>query len=240
MLRFYRASFRSAPFLRSKLISFGHSVAIRNFTTSKVHKAEDQYTPNTLAGSPICSVPKHAIPSVMELKVHFYTAAVPMVGFGLMDNLVMIQAGELIDESIGVAFGLSTLTAAACGQIFSDMSGVCFGGVIDALASKLGLPQVHFTPQQAKMSIVKFVGTCGRAIGVFCGCLLGMSSLLFMDLDKTEMMKRRSELSVVINAVARQAERMINCSCSVFLVEIDNETGERTLLEVEPPPPRRM
>ena len=52
-----------------------------------------------------------------------------MVGFGFMDNMVMIQAGDLIDNTIGVRFGLKTLAAAACGQIISDMSGVMFGGV---------------------------------------------------------------------------------------------------------------
>jgi hypothetical protein len=40
-----------------------------------------------------------------------------MIGFGLMDNLVMIQAGDLIDSTIGVTLGLSTLTAAAFGQV---------------------------------------------------------------------------------------------------------------------------
>ena len=35
------------------------------------------------------------------------------------------QMGELIDNSLGVMFGLSTLTAAGIGQIFSDVSGVC-------------------------------------------------------------------------------------------------------------------
>lgn len=36
-------------------------------------------------------------------------SAIPMVGFGIMDNLVMIQAGDAIDNSIGVTLGLHTL-----------------------------------------------------------------------------------------------------------------------------------
>ena len=43
-----------------------------------------------------------------------------MIGFGFMDNLVMIQAGEAIDSTIGVAFGLATMTSAAFGQIVSQ------------------------------------------------------------------------------------------------------------------------
>lgn len=39
------------------------------------------------------------------------------VGFGLMDNTVMIQVGDYIDGSLGVMLGLNTLTAAAMGQV---------------------------------------------------------------------------------------------------------------------------
>jgi hypothetical protein len=39
-----------------------------------------------------------------------------MIGFGFMDNLVMITAGEAIDSTFGVALGISTLTAAGFGQ----------------------------------------------------------------------------------------------------------------------------
>lgn len=40
----------------------------------------------------------------------------------------MIQAGDLIDQTIGVTLGLTTLAAAACGQVVSDFTGVTFGG----------------------------------------------------------------------------------------------------------------
>ena len=40
-------------------------------------------------------------PSARQLKYHFLNAAVPMVGFGWMDNTVMIQAGEMVDTTIG-------------------------------------------------------------------------------------------------------------------------------------------
>ena len=63
----------------------------------------------------------------MQLRRHALTAAIPMVGFGFMDNLVMIQAGEAIDSTLGVTFAMSTLTAAAYGQVISDVSGVLSG-----------------------------------------------------------------------------------------------------------------
>lgn len=39
---------------------------------------------------------------------------------GIMDNFVMISAGDLIDSTLGVKLGLATLTAAACGQVVSE------------------------------------------------------------------------------------------------------------------------
>ncbi|KAJ1472793.1 hypothetical protein T484DRAFT_1838987 [Baffinella frigidus] len=72
----------------------------------------------------------------VQKRLLFIQAAVPMIGFGFMDNMVMIFMGDLIDSTLGVTFGLSTLTAAGFGQIFSDVSGVCFGGTVEALFNK--------------------------------------------------------------------------------------------------------
>ena len=60
------------------------------------------------------------LPTATQLRNHFVKAAVPMIGFGLMDQTVMLQAGNAIDCTIGVTFSLSTLTAAAFGQVCSD------------------------------------------------------------------------------------------------------------------------
>ena len=46
-----------------------------------------------------------------ELNVTPQQCAVPMVGFGFMDNIIMIQVGDLIDSTLGVTFGLATITA---------------------------------------------------------------------------------------------------------------------------------
>ena len=62
-------------------------------------------------------------PTSRRLRIVALRSAVPMVGFGFMDNLVMIQAGEAIDMSIEVTFGLSTMTAAGFGQCVSDVAG---------------------------------------------------------------------------------------------------------------------
>ena len=43
--------------------------------------------------------------------------------------------------------------------------GVCFGGTLEAAASKLGLPHPTLTDKQRQMSVVKLLGTAGSAIG---------------------------------------------------------------------------
>eukprot|EP00659_Diplonema_papillatum_P015095 gene15095-23058_t len=46
---------------------------------------------------------------------HFIACAMPMVGFGIMDNTIMIHAGDLIDQFFGQYLRF-TLIAAAFGQ----------------------------------------------------------------------------------------------------------------------------
>jgi hypothetical protein len=39
---------------------------------------------------------------------------VPFIAFGFVDNTVLIYAGDYIDNTVGVAFGLSSLAAGLC------------------------------------------------------------------------------------------------------------------------------
>mmetsp|Transcript_74250 Transcript_74250/g.198069 ORF Transcript_74250/g.198069 Transcript_74250/m.198069 type:complete len:449 (+) Transcript_74250:20-1366(+) len=148
-------------------------------------------------------------PSNHQMRVYALACAVPMVGFGFMDNMVMIQVGDLVDTTIGVAFGLTTLTAAAFGQMASDFSGVCFGGAVEALFVKLGLPQPTITAAQAQLPRVRLVRTASMTVGVVLGCALGMVSLLFMDLGKAERMKKQEELQTLFRTVMDQGQRLM-------------------------------
>lgn len=171
-------------------------------------------------------------PTREQLTKHFVNAMVPMIGFGFMDNLIMIQAGELIDTSIGVTFGLSTLTAAAVGQIFSDMSGVCFGGLVGAVAGKFGLPSARLSHDQLRLGKVRTVGTTGRMVGILIGCLLGMTSLLFMDLKESQRLRRFKELQPILATIARHTKRALGvASCRIYLLGVDSE-GHEALFQV--------
>jgi hypothetical protein len=135
-----------------------------------------------------------------QKRIIFIQAAVPMIGFGFMDNMVMIFMGDLIDSTLGVTFGLSTLTAAGFGQIFSDVSGVCFGGTVEALFNKLGLPSAKLSGAQMCMRSTKLVTTLGACIGVIIGCLLGMSTLLFTHDDSTGDAKHDAEFAKMLES----------------------------------------
>ena len=110
---------------------------------------------------------------------------------GIMDNFVMITAGDLIDNTLGVKFGMATLTAAACGQVVSDVCGVCFGGTVEAFATKFGLPSPDLTSSQRRMKVSRLTATFGAVIGVVIGCFLGMGTLFLVDTTAADREKKQ-------------------------------------------------
>ena len=164
-------------------------------------------------------------PSYLQLFRHARLAAVPMVGFGFMDNIIMIQAGDLIDSTLGVTLGLSTLTAAALGNVCSDTSGCLFGGIVESASERLNLPGPAFTPSQAKMRVVRYWGTGGAIIGVMCGCFLGMTQLFVIDLERSERLKKAAELETIFKSVMENGHTLLGCE-RVTLYLFDPEKNE--------------
>ncbi|GLD59500.1 fibrinogen-like protein 1 isoform X1 [Lates japonicus] len=110
--------------------------------------------------------------------------AIPFVGFGFLDNAIMIAAGTQIELSIGVTLGISTMAAAALGNLVSDLAGLGLAGYVEALASKLGMQVPDLTPKQVDMWQTRLSSHMGKAIGVSIGCILGMFPLFFLDDEK--------------------------------------------------------
>lgn len=97
----------------------------------------------------------------------------------------MIQAGGLIDSTICVQFGLATMTAAAMGQVVSDVSGVLFGGALEGFLTRMGIaPVSNLTLAQRSLRICQRTRMTGAALGVMVGCALGATSLLLLDTDR--------------------------------------------------------
>lgn len=166
-------------------------------------------------------------PSVRQLQLVALQAAIPMIGFGFIDNVVLIQAGEAIDLSLGVTLGLSTMAAAALGQCVSNIAGLSCGGIVDAGVARMRMPSHALNPEQLDMRITRVSQTMGSCFGVLLGGLLGMSCLLFTDTSKKERAKRERELHNALESTLREAKAAIECeSAALFL--FDELTGEPT------------
>uniref|UniRef100_A0A914YXW2 Transmembrane protein 65 n=1 Tax=Panagrolaimus superbus TaxID=310955 RepID=A0A914YXW2_9BILA len=103
----------------------------------------------------------------------------PFIGFGILDNMIMILAGEYIDAKLGALFAISTMAAAALGNIISDVAGIGLSHYVELLVTKLGVKQPALTPEQSESSKVRYIVNISRAVGLVVGCLIGMFPLLF-------------------------------------------------------------
>jgi hypothetical protein len=172
-----------------------------------------------IVGAASCaqSTPK---PTSKQLKTLFVASAVPMIGFGFMDNFIMIQAGSYIDSTLGVSLGLATLTAAAMGQVFSDVSGVVFGGTLERFLHKFKMIRSPgLTEAQRHLTSSRNVAMAGSVVGVIVGCMLGACSLLFLDLEAHERARRAEALyNVVTCMLSDSPDSSIECdACTVYL-----------------------
>lgn len=126
-------------------------------------------------------------PTSAQLRYVLLHNAIPFVGFGFLDNAIMIVAGTHIELSIGVILGISTMAAAALGNLVSDLAGLGLAGYVEALACRLGMQIPDLSPKQADMWQTRLSAHSGKAIGVGIGCILGMFPLLFFkDEEKKE------------------------------------------------------
>jgi len=105
--------------------------------------------------------------------------AIPMVAFGFVDNFIMVVAGDAIDNSLGVTFGLSAMCAAGFGNTMSDVCGVFLSSSIEKVSGRLGLPDPKLSARQLKQGRVGMVMSLAGALGIAVGCMIGMFPLAF-------------------------------------------------------------
>ena len=180
----------------------------RFMSTSKreeaIAAAEDSATAlEKAAASAESTTPR---PTSRQLRIHCLWEAVPMFTFGFMEQSIMIYAGNAIDCTIGVWFGLSTLTAAAFGNMISNFVGLATGGTVERLAMSLGLPSPGLTEAQRSLKVVHRVGFAGTLVGAMLGCALGMVHLFFIDTDKSAILK--------LQAITQEQEIAFEVECS--------------------------
>ena len=67
--------------------------------------------------------------------------------------------------------------------------------------------------KQLALRHVKMIGLASAACGVVVGCLLGMTSLLFMDTEKTERMKFQAKLEPLFDTIVEEGRTIIGAEC---------------------------
>ncbi|RLN91659.1 hypothetical protein BBJ28_00006470 [Nothophytophthora sp. Chile5] len=120
-------------------------------------------------------------PSMQELKLVALQVGLPFIGFGFVDNLIMIVAGDYIDLTLGVSLGISSMAAAGIGNTISDVAGLGLGNVVEDFCARLGLPVPALTSEQMMLKQTRWAKVVGSSVGVTIGCLLGMVPLLFLS-----------------------------------------------------------
>lgn len=164
-------------------------------------------------------------PSPRDLRAIFIFNAVPFVAFGFVDNTVLIHAGDAIDASVGVTFGLSSLAAAAMGQIASDTTGVLFGSTIENAAARLGFAAPRLTPAQRVLRVTQLTSTAGKVLGVITGCVLGLVNLLFVDTLAVEKAKEEKEYTAIFRAIMHRGHEVAECAAAaLWIVDYENQT----------------
>ncbi|XP_077599342.1 transmembrane protein 65-like [Stigmatopora nigra] len=128
-------------------------------------------------------------PTAAQIKYVLFHNTLPFIGFGFLDNAIMISAGTQIELSIGITLGISTMAAAALGNLVSDLAGLGLAGYVEALASRLGMQVPELTPKQVDMWQTRLSAHTGKAIGVVIGCILGMFPLFFISDDEDKKAK---------------------------------------------------
>ena len=166
-------------------------------------------------------------PAYKDLRLLAFTTSIPFVGFGIMDNAILIIAGDYIDATLGIYLGMSTLCAAAIGNIISDLFGIGFGTVIeDFCATTLKLPVPNITSAQRTLRSVRAASNIGMAIGMTVGCIIGMFPLFFIDSSKVEQKKKKAQLEHLFQDVVQEAKTLIDAESTCLYVRVHLDPKE--------------
>jgi len=121
------------------------------------------------------------LPTARQQGLYFVNNFLPFVGFGFLDNAIMILVGDLVDARLGAVLGISTLAAAALGNTVSDIVGIWGSGFIETANAALGVPKSGLTSEQRASLRMRILKNCACASGIAIGCLLGMAPLMWPD-----------------------------------------------------------
>ncbi|EFO92275.1 CRE-TAG-321 protein [Caenorhabditis remanei] len=128
-----------------------------------------------------------------QVKGIFLVNSIPFIGFGVLDNMIMILAGEYIDQQLGAVLAISTMAAAALGNLISDIAGVGLAHYVEVAVQRVGIKHPVLTAAQLDSGKARFATNAARAAGLTVGCLIGMFPLLFFDDDDDKKKKEANK-----------------------------------------------
>lgn len=97
-------------------------------------------------------------PSTKDLILVAISNAIPFIGFGFLDNFIMIVAGDQIEIILSKKFPISTMTAAALGNTISDIIGIGSVHYVERFAQSVGFKAPKLTPMQLNLRRTKEIG----------------------------------------------------------------------------------
>jgi GAF domain-containing protein len=166
-------------------------------------------------------------PSLAVLRTVAFTTGIPFIGFGIMDNGILILAGDAIDTSLGVILGISTLCAAAIGNIISDVAGIACGTLIeDFCANTLKLPVPQLSTAQRQLRSVRFAQQFGMGLGMTLGCIIGMLPLLFIDTNKTAKLREKARVETLFRDVVTEAKTLVDAESTCLYLRVDKDDND--------------
>ncbi|KAG7196681.1 hypothetical protein KM043_016013 [Ampulex compressa] len=121
-------------------------------------------------------------PSAKVLMLVAIANAIPFIGFGFLDNFIMIVAGDQIELILNKKFPISTMAAAALGNTVSDVIGIGSVHYVELFAKKVGFEPPKLTPIQLNLPRTRLAANVGRVMGVTIGCLIGMTPIPIVNL----------------------------------------------------------
>lgn len=125
------------------------------------------------------------------------------------------------------------MTAAAAGQVVSDVSGVVFGGTLERFLLQLSLIESpNLTSAQRRLSVCRNVSMAGAVCGVIVGCALGATTLLLVDLEKRHRIERAQQIQTIVgDMISSESEpddddeagsSLQPQSCSIYVTNADD------------------
>lgn len=118
-------------------------------------------------------------------------------------------------------------SAAAIGNIISDIAGVGLGAYIEDFCSRrLRLPKINLSNAQRQLRSVRMAGQLGNCIGLTIGCIIGMFPLLLIDSEQVQKNKKRAKIFGLFCDVMNEAKGLVGAESTCLFLLMDDEKSE--------------